>query len=104
MTEVINLANKIEKQLPAELVDFMQVAGRVAHSQGQSLYLVGGVVRDLLLEQTTFDLDLVVEGNAIELAWQLGQINQAKITTHPRFNTAKLQWGKWSVDLATARS
>ncbi|GAI02275.1 unnamed protein product, partial [marine sediment metagenome] len=27
-----------------------------------------------------------------------------KIITHPRFNTAKLQWRKWSVDLATARS
>ncbi len=104
MPKIINLANKIEKQLPEELVNFMQVAGKVAASQEQSLYLVGGVVRDLLLKKTNLDLDLVVEGNAIELAQQLTQINQAKITTHPRFNTAKLQWSKWSVDLATARS
>jgi tRNA nucleotidyltransferase (CCA-adding enzyme) len=46
----------------------------------------------------------VVEGNAIELAKQLAEINQGKITTYPQFNTAKLQWSKWSVDLATARS
>jgi len=104
MTETINLASKIEKQLPADLVDFMRVAGKVAASQGQSLYLVGGVVRDLLLGQTNLDLDLVVEGNAINLAQQLTQIKQGKITTHPRFNTAKLQWNKWSIDLATARS
>ncbi len=104
MTETINLANKIEKQLPAELVNFMQVAGEVAQSRGQSLYLVGGVVRDLLLGRANFDLDLVVEGNAIELAQQLIEIKQGKITTHPRFGTAKLQWNKWSVDLATARS
>jgi len=100
----INLSNKIEKQLPAELVTFIQKAGKTAASQGQGLYIVGGVVRDLLLEQTNLDLDLVVEGNAIELAQKLAKINQGKNTTHPRFNTAKLQWDKWSVDLTTARS
>ncbi len=105
MPEIINLASKMEKQLPAELVNFMQVAGEVAASQGQSLYLVGGVVRDLLLGRTNLDLDLVVEGNAIDLAQQLIiKINQGKIITHPRFNTAKLQWNRWSVDLAAARS
>ena len=105
MPETTNLvADKIEKHLPAELVDFMHVAGKAAASQGQNIYLVGGVVRDLLLGKPNLDLDLVVEGDAIELARQLAQTKQAKITTHPRFNTAKLEWDKWSVDLTTARS
>jgi tRNA nucleotidyltransferase (CCA-adding enzyme) len=100
----INLASKIKKELPAELVSFMQVAGRVTQSEGQNLYLVGGVVRDLLLGKPNFDLDLVVEGDAIKLAQQLSQTMHGKITTHPRFNTAKLQWDRWSTDLTTARS
>jgi len=104
MPDISNLSSEIEKQLPAELVDFMRRAGEVAASQGQSLYLVGGVVRDLLLGRTNFDLDLVVEGDAINLAQQLAGITQGKIITHPRFHTAKLKWNKWSVDLATARS
>ncbi|MFC1979548.1 CCA tRNA nucleotidyltransferase [Chloroflexota bacterium] len=104
MSETINLATRIEKQLPPELVKFMQAAGDVAYNQGQSTYLVGGVVRDLLLGKPNFDLDLVVEGNAITLAQQLNQARQGKFITHPRFNTAKLQWDRWSVDLATARS
>jgi len=104
MAEITNLATKIKKQLPAELVNFMQSAGGVAASQGQNLYLVGGVVRDLLLGRTNLDLDLVVEGNAIELAKRLAELKQGKITTYPQFNTARLKWGKWSVDLATARS
>ncbi|GAH97233.1 unnamed protein product, partial [marine sediment metagenome] len=37
-------------------------------------------------------------------AQYLVEINHGKITTHPHFNTAKLQWDKWSVDIATARS
>jgi tRNA nucleotidyltransferase (CCA-adding enzyme) len=104
MPEIINLASKIQKQLPAELVEFMQAAGLVAASRGQSLYLVGGMVRDLLLGRANLDLDLVVEGDAISLAQQLADSTQGKIITHPRFNTAKLRWNKWSVDLATARS
>ena len=104
MPEITNLASKIEKQLPAEPVSFMRLAGEMAQSQGQNLYLVGGVVRGLLLGQTNLDLDLVLEGNAIDLARKLAEINQGKITIHPRFGTAKLQWNKWSIDLATARS
>ena len=104
MPETVNLSSKIEKQLPAELVSFMRLAGEMAQSQGQSLYLVGGVVRDLLLGQTNLDLDLVLEGNAIDLARKLAEINPGKITIHPRFGTAKLRWNKWSIDLATARS
>jgi len=104
MPKITNLASEIKNQLPAELLSFMQVAGQVAQHQEESLYLVGGVVRDLLLGQTNLDLDLVVEGNATNLARQLVPIIQAKIRLHPHFNTAKLQWDKWSVDLATARS
>jgi len=104
MLEGINLSSKIEKQLPAGLVDFMKMAGDAAYTQGQNLYLVGGVVRDLLLGRANFDLDLVVEGDAIGLARKLLQGARREITTHPRFNTAKIKWDKWSVDLATARS
>ena len=104
MPKTINLSGQIQEQLPAKLVKFMHAAGEIAANQKQKLYLVGGVVRDLLLEQANLDLDLVVEGDAINLAQQLIQLKQGKITTHPRFGTAKLQWGKWSVDFATARS
>jgi len=104
MPRGINLARIIEKKLPAELVNFMWLAGQIAHTRRERIYLVGGVVRDLLLGQANLDLDLVVEGNAIELAQQLKEPNRGKITTHPRFNTAKLQWDRWSVDLTTARA
>ncbi len=104
MAEKVNLSGKIENQLPVELVEFMQAAGLVAAGQGQGLYLVGGVVRDLLLGRTNLDLDLVVEGDAIELAQRLAETTRGKLITHPRFNTAKLRWNIWSVDFAAARS
>jgi len=100
----MNLRSKIEKQLPGELVEFMQAAGLIAASHGQSLYLVGGVVRDLLLGRGNHDLDLVVDGSAIDLAGQLTEITGGKVTAHPRFGTATLKWDGWSVDIVTARS
>ena len=104
MPKRIGLAQIIEKQLPPELVNFMWLAGEVALGRGEKLYLVGGVVRDLLLGQPNLDLDLVVEGNAVELALQIKEANGGEITTHLRFGTAKLRWDKWSADFASARS
>ncbi len=99
-----NLSKQIGERLPAELVDFMRLAGETARRRGWKLYLVGGVVRDLLLTRTNLDLDMVVEGDAIELATELARIKVGKVTSHRAFNTATIKWEHWSVDLATARS
>ena len=104
MSNITNLASKIEKQLPIELVEFMESAGLIAAKQGWRLYMVGGVVRDMLLGRSNFDLDMVVEGDAIALGQRLAEMTGGKITTHPRFGTTKLRWDKWTSDIATARS
>ena len=104
MRRDVNLTVEIKTQLPTELISFMEQAGRLAADDGLHLYLVGGVVRDLLLHRPNFDLDLVVEGDAIPLARKLTALTGAKLIVHSTFMTAKLTWDKWSVDLATARS
>ncbi len=103
MPEVTNLADKIEKQLPNELVGFLKQAGEVTAGRGEAVYLVGGVVRDLLLDKTNIDIDLAVEGDAIAFARELIRDRDGKITIHRQFNTAKIVWHEWSVDLATSR-
>jgi len=87
--------------LPAELSRFLHSAGRVAAERRENLYLVGGAVRDLLLGESNYDLDLVVEGEGPALAAALAP--DSKLTVHRRFGTAKFRWQQWSVDLATAR-
>jgi tRNA nucleotidyltransferase/poly(A) polymerase len=66
----------------------------------EPVYLVGGAVRDLLLGQGRADIDLVVEGNAVELAARLG----ADVISHERFATAKVVLDGHEVDIAAARS
>jgi tRNA nucleotidyltransferase (CCA-adding enzyme) len=103
MVNAVNLSSKIKKQLPADLVSFMQMAGEAAVRERQRLFLVGGAVRDLLLERDNLDLDLVAEGDAIQLAQEIAQLKHGKVIAHSRFNTAKIRWDRWSVDIATTR-
>src|SRR4030043_830726 len=102
MTE--NLSTQLVKYLPPQILALAKIAGKEASELGQELYIVGGVVRDLFLGRANFDFDLVVEGDAIELARKLAKDSQAKLTVHSRFGTAKITYPGFSLDLATARS
>lgn len=73
---------------------------RVRELAQDPVFLVGGAVRDLLLGRGRADIDLVVEGDAEELARRLG----AAVITHERFGTAKLTLDGHEVDVAGARS
>jgi len=54
------------------------------------LYLVGGVVRDLLLGRKTFDLDLTVEGDGLAFARSVASQYKAGVVQFERFATARL--------------
>jgi tRNA nucleotidyltransferase (CCA-adding enzyme) len=99
----MNLAQQIEQYLPRQLLELVKDVSGQAVKQGQRVYLVGGIVRDLLLGYPNFDLDLVVEGDAVKLAQQVAKTSQAKLLAHHRFGTAKLRYENFTVDLATAR-
>ncbi len=99
----MNLAWQIEQYLPQQLFGLVRNISGQATKLGQTVYLVGGMVRDLLLGYPSFDLDLVVEGDAVKLAQQMAEITQAKLLTHPRFGTAKFIYSNFTLDMATAR-
>ncbi|MFL5901192.1 MAG: CCA tRNA nucleotidyltransferase [Solirubrobacterales bacterium] len=66
----------------------------------EPVYLVGGAVRDLLLDRGRADIDLVIEGDAAALAARLG----ADVVSHERFATAKVGVDGHEVDIAATRS
>ena len=98
-----NLSEELKEYLPQRLFNLLRDAGDEASKLGQEIFLVGGVVRDLFLERENFDLDLVVEGDAIKLAQRLAEGSQAKLISHRRFGTAKLNFFDFSIDIAAAR-
>jgi tRNA nucleotidyltransferase (CCA-adding enzyme) len=105
--------------------ELLKQAARIAAASGWHLYLVGGVVRDLLLAQSRAeslsitDIDLVVDGcdqvaevgAGVKLAKALQQIHpEVHLDIHGTFQTAALVWpsdsafGALGIDIATART
>jgi len=80
--------------------------GRQADAQGLRAWVVGGYVRDVILKRSNKDLDVVVEGNAIEFARQVASVWNLEVKAHPRFGTAILSgWPDGRhVDCVSARS
>jgi tRNA nucleotidyltransferase (CCA-adding enzyme) len=98
-----NLKLIIKQKTPAELWQFVMLAGEMAHRTGRPLYLVGGAVRDWLLDRENLDLDLALEGDAIGFARELASLPMVKFVAQSRFNTAKIQVGRWVLDIASTR-
>ena len=76
--------------LPENLGPVLQAVAEVG---GPSVYLVGGTVRDILLGEPSFDVDVVVEGDAIAVAEALAKALSGRVRTHPQFGTAVVFYG-----------
>ncbi|MFP3975575.1 MAG: CCA tRNA nucleotidyltransferase, partial [Dehalococcoidia bacterium] len=94
----------LKSGVPAQILGVLQEIGGVAEGRDERVYAVGGVIRDLLLRRPVLDLDLVIEGKAIPLAWQIAKAGNWQVRTHPHFGTAKLLADDFTIDFATARS
>ena len=76
---------------------------RAAGDQG-GVYLVGGTVRDLLLGEPGFDVDLAVEGDGQAFARALAAELGGLLKPHDAFGTAVVEYGDGErVDVVTAR-
>lgn len=83
------LIAKLEAALPSDWLALMKAIADEATQERIALYIVGGFVRDLLLEQPSLDFDLVVEGDAIQLTKALAKRWGGRVTSHSQFGTAK---------------
>src|SRR3954471_6526019 len=71
----------------------------------EGVYLVGGTVRDILLGERSFDVDIAVEGDAIALAQALADALGGRVRAHDKFGTAVVLYGEDErVDVVTART
>jgi tRNA nucleotidyltransferase (CCA-adding enzyme) len=79
-------------QLPPILSQTLEHVASIAQQQQISLWLVGGIVRDILMgNPIDRDLDLVIEGDAVALAHKLATtLNGQIVATHQTFGTASV--------------
>ena len=99
-----NLGALMRRRLPAKILKRLQEIGRLADATGMSAYLVGGLVRDLLLGRKNLDMDITVEGDGMTFARHLADRHGAGLKVFDRFATALLVFPDgFKLDVATAR-
>lgn len=111
-----HMSAKMKKALPERLVAMIRWIGSQGDAAGMNVFLVGGFVRDLLLGVRNYDLDIVVEGDAIEFGRTLSRKFGGALVVHKKFGTATIvmKWPSWlgksihhdnkfKIDVATAR-
>lgn len=100
-----NYDQLLREKLETHIYDILRLSGCIAQEQCTQVYLVGGMVRDLLLGYANIDLDLVIEGDGHAFLLALGKQLGVKVRYHERFATGNLVLpGGLAIDVATARA
>jgi tRNA nucleotidyltransferase (CCA-adding enzyme) len=99
-----SMRDRLVQSFPTKIFQLVYQLGSLADKQGVALYLVGGVVRDLLLKREILDLDLTVEGDGIAFARVVADRYGAGLAVFERFATARLAFPDGlRMDIATTR-
>lgn len=82
-----------------------KIISAAADEIGLETYLVGGYVRDLFLNRTSKDIDVVCVGSGIQLAEQVAQKigKKGHVKVFKNFGTAMLKYEDWEVEFVGAR-
>ena len=114
--DTANIASKMKEQLPPKLLKLIKDIGTQGDRMGMNVFVVGGFIRDIILNKKNFDLDVVIEGDAIKFGRIFAEKIGAALVVHRKFGTCTLvkDWPRWlgpslnpdnkfKIDIATAR-
>ena len=81
------------------------IISAAAKSMGTEAYVVGGYVRDILLQRPSKDIDIVVIGSGIDLAHKVAEMigPGIQVNFYKNFGTAMLQYDDLEVEFVGAR-
>jgi putative nucleotidyltransferase with HDIG domain len=81
-----------------------KVASQVVTENNLQAYVIGGFVRDLLLERPSKDIDIVVVGNGLDLAKEIAtRLRVSKVSVFENFGTAQFKYKDLDVEFVGAR-
>jgi tRNA nucleotidyltransferase (CCA-adding enzyme) len=93
-----NYSDLLEKSMDASRLELLHLLAYHASMLQMPLYLVGGVVRDILLEYPVREFDLVVEGDGAVFAEYIVKKIGGRVLVHSKFKTAT-----WTINESTLK-
>ncbi len=81
-----------------------KIVSDIADEKGQRCFVIGGFVRDLIMNRPSDDIDIVVLGSGIELAREAARkIGRVKVNVFKNFGTAMLRYENLEIEFVGAR-
>jgi poly(A) polymerase len=81
-----------------------KVASQIVTEKGLEAYVIGGYVRDLILERPSKDIDIVVVGSGMDLAKECAErLRVKKVSLFQNFGTAQFKYKDLDVEFVGAR-
>ena len=84
-------------------ISIINLISDVAVKENIEIYLVGGFVRDLILQRKSKDIDVLVIGNGIDFANVVAKKTNGKIQVFKNFGTAMLKTKDYEIEFVGAR-
>lgn len=84
----VEIKELLLQRLEPGLLKFLEIIGRLGQERDELVFLVGGIVRDLIIGCPNIDIDVVVEGDGPQLARQFAELTGSKVRNHDTFQTA----------------
>ncbi len=85
-----------------KIESFLKLIAKTAKIENLKVFFVGGAVRDNILGISSKDIDILVEGNAIDFANKLPGLIKIK-SIHSEFGTCKVEYNNTIFDIASTR-
>ena len=82
-----------------------EIVQRAASELEIDAYVIGGYVRDLILDRSSKDIDIVAIGNGIDLATKVAELigPKTKVSVFKNFGTAMLNFNGYEIEFVGAR-
>ena len=81
-----------------------KVVSQICEENKLEAYVIGGFVRDLMLERPSIDIDIVVVGSGIELAEKSAKVLRVKnVSVFKNYGTAHFRYKNLDVEFVGAR-
>ena len=99
-----NIRKALDQPIYKHILEMAKIAGKLGKKENTRVYVVGGVVRDLILGREIQDLDLMVEGDGILFARKLATtVGIKKIVPFEKFGTALIPNKLFQIEVASSR-
>ncbi len=98
------IENVLYQRLDNRMIRLLENIGKTGNELGYNMFVVGGFVRDLLLNRPNEDIDIVVEGDGIEFAKVFSAKEGCRVNPHKKFGTAVIIFpDNYKIDVASSR-